>query len=107
VAAGFYEEENMMRRFILAGLVLSATLIIPMGATSTAAEWCRLARAEGGRECIFHTFEQCAASTERLNGGGCVPNTFGDSAPPAGIRGVRAIRHQVPRHRPHHHDADR
>ncbi len=92
-----------MRTLILAGLALSAALIIPQRLEAAEFEWCRLARAEGGRECIFHTFEQCAMSTERLNGGGCVENpAFRGGALPA--QRARTI-HQ--RHKPHQGDANR
>jgi len=94
-----------MRRFILAGLTLSAAFAVPQQASSEA-QWCRAGREAGGKECIYYTFEQCAASTERLNGGGCIenPNYHGT---PAAIRGVRAIQHHAPRHKPRHDDASR
>jgi len=94
-----------MRALILAGLALSAFLIIPPGAEAMGgeAEWCRLLRDgdRGGSECLFHTLAQCAASTERLNGGGCYqnPNYRGSSMPVA----VRAVH----RHKPHHIEANR
>jgi hypothetical protein len=95
----------MMRRFILAGLTLSATLaVLPWTeAMGSEAAWCRAGREAGGKECIYYTFEQCAASTERLNGGGCIenPNYHGT---PAAVRGERPIRHQALRHKPRHDD---
>jgi hypothetical protein len=101
-----HEEENMMRRFILAGLALSATLVAPQQASSEA-QWCRTGRAEGGHQCMYYTFEQCAAATERLNGGGCIENpNYHGSSTPAAIRGVRAIQHHAPRQR-RHDDANR
>jgi hypothetical protein len=101
-----------MRKLIFIGLALSAALIVPPAAEAMEgdAQWCRAQRSEGGRECIYYTFEQCAASTERLNGGGCVenPNYRGGSTP-AATRGVRPrlAHHRVPRHRPRHDDAYR
>jgi hypothetical protein len=88
-----------MRNLMLAGLALSTVLVAPPQAVAfgRAGQWCRLARAsERGGECTFHTFEQCAASTERLNGVGCYQNPFyRGSWPPAADR---AVRHQMPRH---------
>jgi hypothetical protein len=88
-----------MREIIIAGLALSAVLaaLPPAGAMGGEAQWCRLERdgARGG-ECIFYTFAQCAASTERLNGGGCYENpNYRGGATPAAVRGVR-------RHKPRH-----
>jgi uncharacterized protein DUF3551 len=62
----------MMRRFIISGLAVSAALMV--ASQAQAGSWCRLAREAGGMECSFNSFSQCAASTERLNGGGCVEN---------------------------------
>jgi hypothetical protein len=88
-----------MRATILAGLALSIVLFTPPPAQALGgeAQWCRLERdAARGGECIFYTYAQCAASTERLNGGGCYQNPFyRGGAAPAAIRGVR-------RHKPRH-----
>ena len=93
-----------MREIILAGLALSAVLSVapPAAALGGEAQWCRLERHGGkGSECAFYTFAQCAASTERLNGGGCYENPFYHGSPaPAAVRGVR-------RHRSRYHDATR
>jgi len=73
--------------------------------TGGEAQWCRLFK-EGGRgggECAFYTFEQCAASTERLNGGGCYQNPFyRSSSNPAVTQGMRAevAHHHLPLHKP-------
>jgi len=85
----------------------SSTRSIPApqaAATGGEAQWCRLFKEgeRGGGECAFYTFEQCAASTERLNGGGCYENPFyRGSLNPAVTGGMRAevARHHVP-HRP-------
>jgi hypothetical protein len=68
-------------------------------------QWCRLFKEgeRGGGDCVFYTFEQCAASTERLNGGGCYENPYyHGSSIPAVTRGVRAevAHHHVPPHKP-------
>ena len=87
----------MMRSFILAGLALSAPLMVTMQAEG--GSWCRIARDAGGRDCSFNSFAQCAASTERLNGGGCIenPNYRGGSTREA-IREERTIHHRHRRH---------
>jgi len=77
-----------MHKLIFAGLALSAglsaALIDPPQASALGneAQWCRIARDAGGRDCSFYTFAQCAASTERLDGGGCYenPNYRGNSS---------------------------
>jgi hypothetical protein len=99
-----------MRISIFAGLALSAALIDPPQAAALGgeAQWCRIARAGEGRECMFYTFEQCAASTERLNGGGCYENPWYRGGPtPAGVRADRAKVRQGPQHKPHRNDANR
>ena len=99
-----------MRRAIFLGLTLPAAFVVlPETGAMAESEWCRLARAEGGRECIFHTFEQCAASTERLNGGGCVENPYfrGPIPPRGGALAVPAYVHPASQHKRHRHDANR
>jgi len=103
-----------MRALILAGLALSAVLIIPPRAEAMGGEapWCRLVRdgERGGGECIFYSFSQCAMSSERLNGGGCYenPDHRGGSTPAAG-RGTegKVSYRQVPRHKRHYSEASR
>lgn len=82
-----------MRKLIFVGWALSAALLVSQHTAAIADEheWCRLARAEGGRDCSFRTFAQCAASTERLNGGGCVQNP-GYSGAPAVTTGTERSR---------------
>jgi hypothetical protein len=85
--------EDVMRKLIFIGLALSAALIVQSRteARSDEPSWCRIARAEGGRECIFYTFAQCAASTERLGGGGCYENpSYHGSSTPGAVRHERA-----------------
>jgi hypothetical protein len=81
-----------MRKLILLALALSsAAFIVPRAeAMGGEAQWCRVGRDVGGRDCSFYTFAQCAASTERLDGGGCYqnPNYRGNVAPAA--RGIPA-----------------
>jgi len=99
-----------MRRFIFAGLALSAVLIDPPQAVALGgdAQWCRVGRDVGGRGCDFYTFEQCAASTERLNGGGCYENPWYRGGPtPAGVRADRAKVHQGMQHKPRRDGANR
>jgi len=101
-----------MRKLIFAGLALSAAFTAPPRAEALGydAEWCRVGRDVGGNECIFHTFEQCAASTERLNGGNCTPNPyFRGGSTPAAVRGARAKagHDRVPQHKPRRNDANR
>jgi hypothetical protein len=99
-----------MRKLIFLGLTLSSTLaVLPIPDAMAESEWCRLARAEGGRECTFHTFEQCAASTERLNGGGCVENPYfhGPIPPRGGVQAVPANVRSPSRHKRRHEDASR
>jgi hypothetical protein len=95
-----------MRGLLFVGLAVSAALIVPQQARSEA-QWCRINRDAGGKECIFYTFDQCAMSTERLNGGNCVenPSFHGSSTPVAG-RPVRAKGH-VSRHTLHHTEGAR
>jgi len=90
-----------MRKLIFVGLAFSAALIAPPRAVADT-EWCRYGRDVGGAECIFHTFEQCAASTERLNGGNCIrnPGFHGATTASAAVRKVRAKGH----HKPHQDD---
>lgn len=81
-----------MRRLVLSGLALSVALIATPQARAEGGygEWCRVGRDVGGRDCSFHTFAQCAASTERLNGGGCYANGNARSnAAPAAVRAPR------------------
>ena len=92
-----------MRTFIFIGLAMSATLIDPPQAAALGgeAQWCRIARGGEGRECMFYTLEQCAASTERLNGGGCYENpNYNGVPPPAGIRAERSKARQAPPYKP-------
>lgn len=81
-----------MRKLILIGLALTLTMfVVPRSAEALGgqAAWCRIARDTAGRDCSFYTFEQCAASTERLNGGGCYQNPHAqDNATPAADRTV-------------------
>ncbi len=95
-----------MRKIILIGFALSAAPMFCERAGATEFEWCRLARGEGGRECNYHTFAQCAMMTERLNGGGCVENPFGPSRPPLEARGA-AVHHHVAGRKSRHDDANR
>ncbi len=82
-----------MRKLILVVTALAAALVSPRtGAIADDHEWCRLARAEGGRDCSFRTFAQCAASTERLNGGGCVQNPSYTGGAPAMTPGTERSR---------------
>ena len=87
----------MLRTVVLAGLVLSSTLVFTHHASADAA-WCRTGREAGGIECIYYTFEQCAASTERLNGGGCIENPRfhgrAAAAPPGAGRSPKARRNE-------------
>jgi hypothetical protein len=102
--------ESKMRKLIFAGLALSAGLSAALidtpqaSALGNEAQWCRIARDAGGRDCSFYTFAQCAASTERLNGGGCYenPNYRGNSSYAATL----PARAKEPRHRKRHHDDD-
>jgi hypothetical protein len=100
-----------MRNLIGVGLAVSAAIMVQPQARAAIggeAEWCRIARAEGGRECIFHTLAQCAMSTERLNGGGCIENPyFRGSAAPATAGGVPAGLAHHPVHHKRHRDTGR
>jgi len=100
-----------MRKLLFATLALSADLAIdPQQASALGgdAQWCRIGRDVGGRGCDFYTFEQCAASTERLNGGGCYENPYYRGAPaPAGVRGERTRGRQTPQQRPRREDIGR
>jgi hypothetical protein len=62
-----------MRKLVFAALSLSAAFVVPQSALAEA-QWCRVGREAGGSQCMYYTFDQCAAATERLNGGGCVEN---------------------------------
>jgi hypothetical protein len=85
-----------MRKNVMVRMSLIAVAAALCGssvfATTAKAEsqWCRLVRDgdRGGSECIFYTFAQCAASSERLNGGGCYENPgYRGRLTPATIRG--------------------
>jgi hypothetical protein len=98
-----------MRKLIFIGLASSAALIDPPQAAALGgeAQWCRIARGDAGRECMFYTFEQCAMATERLNGGGCYENPNYHDLAPAGVRGGRAKVRQGPQQKPRRDDIGR
>ena len=95
-----------MRKFLFAGLALSAAFIVPHEAAALGNErpWCRIARDGGTRDCSFHSFAQCAASTERLDGGGCYEtgNARGNSA----YGGVAPARAKSTHRKRRHDDAN-
>ena len=94
-----------MRKLIFVGMAVSVALIVPPRAHAMGgeAEWCRIARDLGGRDCSFHTLAQCAMSTERLNGGGCIENPgFRGAVASAAVPGARTI--VIRRHHKTHHD---
>ncbi len=90
-----------MRNLIIVGMTVSVALVAAPRAD--AAAWCRIARDLGGIDCSFNTFAQCAMSTERLNGGGCIQNPgYGSaSAAPAAVSVERGgvIHHHRKSHR--------
>jgi hypothetical protein len=94
-----------MHTLMLVGLALSAALVVPAQAASASGNgsWCRIARDVGGRDCSFYTFAQCAASTERLDGGGCYENPF----PRGTSAAVRGERSRVPQRKLRNNDANR
>jgi Protein of unknown function (DUF3551) len=101
-------KEGRMRTLLFVAFATSTALMMQQSTAAAAAAWCRVNRDAGGNECIFYTFEQCAASTERLNGGNCIPNPFEPGVTtPASVTGARSTQHKVSRHKRHYYDASR